>query len=203
MITDVKQWAFAVVDCSSNEFNTLFARIPPKQRSVIGELKNWSPKDQIAHLLYWIELFVSNIQACRKSHPLIATDDYLAMNDATWHIRKDWSWSKIETDLACVFSDLKGQIKDLMAEDLIDVHRFTLEANQKSPKSLLESLLYELIDHPMHHFLIMYKEFADEEGIKALLTRTQHVMSQTRESKWSTPTRDKITELIMQNHLLK
>ena len=162
---------------------------------MIGELKNWSPKDQIAHLTYWIELFVSNIQACRKNLPLKATDDYLVMNDTAWNIRKDWSWNKIEDDVACVFSDLKGQIKDLTAEDLIDVHRFTLETNQESPKPLLQSLLYELIDHPIHHFLIMYKAFGDEEGIKALLTRTQHMLSQMRESKWSTPTRDKISEL--------
>jgi hypothetical protein len=199
MRTDVKQWAFAVVDSSFNEFNTLIARIPPNQRSVVGKLKNWSPKDHIAHLTYWIDLFVTNIQACRKNLPLTATDDYLTMNDAAWQIRKDWSWNKIETDVACVFSDLKVQIKDLTAEDLIDVHRFTLEADQKSPRSLIQSLLYELIDHPVHHFARMYQAFGDEEGIKALLTRAQQVINQPGGSKWSTPTRDKIRELIMQN----
>lgn len=196
METNVKQWAFAVIDSSFNEFHTLIARIPSNHRSVMGELKNWSPKDQIAHLTYWIELFVTNIDAHRKSRPLIATDDYLAMNDKAWHVRKDWSWNKIETDVVRVFSDLKAHIEDLNAEDLINVNRFTLETDQESPKPLLQSLLYELIDHPVHHFTRLYQVFDDNVGSKEFLTRVLELMSQPGVSKWLTPTQNKIEKLM-------
>lgn len=118
---EIKQWALSVIDASSFEFDALLAKIPSGQRDTVGELKKWSPKDQIAHLIFWIDLFSTNLRACRKGSSLISTADYLAMNDVAWLEQKDWTWLDIETNLARIFSDIRAQIQDLSSEDFKEI----------------------------------------------------------------------------------
>jgi hypothetical protein len=196
---EIKQWALSVIDASSFEFDTLLAKIPPGQRDVIGELKKWSPKDQIAHLIFWIDLFATNLKACRKGSPLISTADYLAMNDVAWLERKDWTWLDIETNLARIFSDIRAQIQDSSSEQLTDAHRYSLGTSEAEPEPILQSLVYELIKHPVHHFVIMYRIFGDRVEIDSLFARTMQMTNQPDVLIWSEPTVKTIQELIEQN----
>ena len=194
-----KQYALSVIDASSFEFATLIAQIPQNQRDMVGELKKWSPKDQIAHLIYWIDLFAGNLRACRGGSGLISTADYLAMNDAAWLERKDWTWLDIEINLARIFADLRAQVQELSSEDLTNAHRYSLEASEAEPEPILQSLIYELIKHPVHHLVIMYGIFGNHVGIDSLLARTLKVTNQPDVLIWSEPTVKKIQEFIEQN----
>lgn len=196
---EIKRWALSIIDASSFEFDTLLAKIPPGQRDIVGELKKWSLKDQIAHLIFWIDLFTTNLRAYREGSPLISTTDYLAMNDVAWQERKDWTWLDIETNLARIFSDIRAQIHDLSSEDLTDAHRYSLGPSEAEPEPILQSLVYELIKHPVHHFVIMYRVFGDRAEIDSLLTRTLQVTNQPDVLIWSEPTVKAIQELIQQN----
>ncbi|MCE7983842.1 MAG: hypothetical protein DYG89_21930 [Caldilinea sp. CFX5] len=57
-------------------------------------------KDEIAHFVYWIDLFVTNGRARRSGQPLIDTSAYRAMNDRAWAERKDWTWREVENTTA-------------------------------------------------------------------------------------------------------
>lgn len=192
MKTDMKQWALALIDAARNEFGILMASIPQEQRNMVGELKQWSAKDEIAHLLYWIEVFSTNIEARRKGQPLTDISNYLAMNDAAWQARKDWTWANLETELARVLTNVETQLHDLHIEDLIDPQSFTLETVRKSPRPLLRNLIYELVEHPFHHFMGLYQRFSDKAQINSLIERTLHSLKQPGTSKWSATTRNKI-----------
>lgn len=198
-IEEIKQWAFSIIDASSFEFDTLLTKLPQSQRDVVGELKKWSSKDQIAHLIYWIDLFVANMRACLKGFDVVSTANYLVMNDAAWQERKDWTWLDVKTNTAQMFSNLRTQIQEMRSEDLIDATRYSLEKTETGPKSLLQSLVYELIDHPTHHFVRMYQTFKDREGIDSLLVRMLQVTNQPSILIWSEITLKKIQELIEQN----
>jgi hypothetical protein len=200
MITETtKQWALSVIDASSFEFDTLMARIPPSQRAVVGELKKWSPKDQVAHLIYWIDLFAANLRACRGGFGVVSTADYLAMNDAAWPERKDWAWPDVETNLVRMFSDVRAQVQELNSEDLTDARRYSVETAETGPKPILQSLVYELIEHPIHHFVRIYRVFEDRVGVDSLLARAIQVTNQSDVLSWSEPTLKQIQELIEQN----
>lgn len=78
---DVKQWTLAVVNVSRKEFETFIKNIPAEERKATGRLKQWSAKDEIAHLTFWLETFVKNIQARRSGKPGIDITNHLALND--------------------------------------------------------------------------------------------------------------------------
>lgn len=190
--TDVKGFALAVTAAARAEFRTFIEHLPAEQRIAVGTLKHWSPKDEVAHLTYWIDVFVTNVQAQRDGRTLIDTRDYLAMNDRAWQARKDWTWAEIEAALERGLAEIEAQISELNADDLIDPQRFTLEAERKSPRPLLPSLLYELIDHPLHHFIGMIHKFGNASQAVALLTRIESVLKQPGISKWTATSRRKI-----------
>jgi hypothetical protein len=116
MKKDVKQWVLTLIGASSTEFNTFIASLNPDQRSAIGQLHKWSPKDEIAHLTYWLEVFLGNIQARQEGQELIDTRDYLTLNDQAWEVRKDWTWNDIERVLERTLKGIEAQIKNLSSD---------------------------------------------------------------------------------------
>ena len=186
---DLKEWALELVQVSRLEFKHLIASIPAKQRDKAGELKKWSPKDELAHLAYWLEVFVGNIRAKRKGKPLTDTRDYLAMNDAAWEVRKGWSLEQIEAALEKVLGDLEKELKRFTLEELTDPAAFALER----PRPFVRSLLYELIDHPMHHWAGLYRKLGKESKIGPMLGRILEAMSQRGIKRWTAGSRSKIS----------
>jgi Protein of unknown function (DUF1706) len=171
MKKDIQQWALMLIGASGNEFKTLIASLNPDQRGAIGQLHKWSPKDEIAHLSYWLEVFLDNIQARQNGQELIDTHDYLTLNDQAWEVRKDWTWNDVELGLERTLKGIEVQIKSLSNEDLTDAERLSLESDQKVTRPLLKSLIYELIDHPLHHFLGMYQKLHNKHQIASMLER--------------------------------
>ncbi len=194
MKSSIQDWSCALIAASHIELHTLIARMPAAQRTSEGKLKDWSPKDELTHLAYWIEVFVSNIDARREGRPLIDTRDYLAMNDAAWDARKDWSWQEVEENLDRVFAAVEVRLDGFSDADLIDPAVFTLEPDRASPKPLIRSLLYELYDHPLHHLVGLYRKFGDAEGLTAMLMRVSAALHMRGTAKWTAATRRKIAK---------
>lgn len=186
---DLKAQTFTLLRSARSEFEHMLAHIPQAERTRVGQLKHWSPKDEIAHLAYWIDLFASNIQAIRTGAPLVDTRDYRAMNDRAWQVRQGWSWAEIEQAVAQALTAVETQIAALSAEELIDAKRFTLEPDRASPRPLLHSLIYELIEHPNHHFSGLYRKLGDEAAMSALFSRSLQTLSQLGSARWSARTR--------------
>jgi Protein of unknown function (DUF1706) len=192
MKKDIQQWALMLIGASGNEFNTLIASLNPDQRSAIGNLHKWSPKDEIAHLSYWLEVFLDNIQARQNGQKLTDTHDYLTLNDQAWELRKDWTWNEVELGLKRTLKGIETKMKSLSSQDLTDPQRLSLEPDQKAPRPLVKSLIYELIDHPSHHFLGMYRKLQNEQLVAPMLERLLEVTEQPGVSRWSTTTRNKL-----------
>jgi Protein of unknown function (DUF1706) len=192
MKTDIKVWTLSVVDSSYHEFKTFIASIPEHERETVGQLKAWSAKDEVAHLGFWLETFAKNIKARRDGKPLIETNNYLAMNDKAWEQRKGWTWAKIEERLERAFNDIKKQNKALNLDELTNANVFTLEPKRSSPHPLVKSFLYELIDHPLHHFVKLYRKYDMTTQASATLTRLQKVLEQRGTAAWTTLSRNKI-----------
>jgi hypothetical protein len=185
MKTDMKQWTLSIIDASRDEFKTFIANIPVHERKTVGKLKQWSAKDEVAHLGYWLEVFVKNIKARRSGKPLIDASDYLAMNDKAWEKHKDLSWAEVEEKLARAFQAIEKLMKALSVDALTDAKVLTLEPDRSSPRPLIKSLFYELIDHPVHHFVKLYQKHGANVTATTMLTRLQGVLEQPGVSKWT------------------
>lgn len=192
METDVKQWTLEMIAASQNEFKTLISMIPPKQREGVGQLKQWTAKDEFAHLSFWLEVFAKNTKARRNGKALLDTSDYLAMNDAAWAERKDLSWSEIEAALTLALYEIEKQVKALSVDELTEAVMFTLEPQRKPPRPFIKSLLYDLIDHPLHHWVRLYKKFGHEAKAAQMLERVLQVLKKPGVSKWTATSRSKV-----------
>jgi hypothetical protein len=175
---DVQIWAHAITDASRQACAALIAQVPVSERQAPGALQAWSTKDELAHLAYWIELFARNIAAARAELPLIDTRPYLAMNDAAWHERKDWDWTTVEQALVGAIDAVAAQLAVLSAEELTDGARLTVEPARRPPRPLIKSLLYELIDHPLHHLTGIYQRLGASAARAEMVARVTAVVEQ-------------------------
>lgn len=148
------------------------------EREALGELQAWSTKDEIAHLAYWIALFAAHIAAARAGHPLTDTRPYLAMNDAAWHERAAWDWPTVEQALLRAIDAVEAQLATLSGDELRDAARLTVEPARRPPRPVIRSVLYELIDHPLHHLAGIYQRLGAAEPRVAMLARVAALVEQ-------------------------
>lgn len=189
---DVQIWARAITAASRHECVALLAQVPVSQRQALGTLQGWSTKDELAHLAYWIELFARNIAAARAELPLIDTRPYLAMNDAAWHERKDWDWITVEQALLEAIDAVVVQLAVLSAEELTDGARLSVEPARRPPRPLIRSLLYELIDHPLHHLTGIYRRLGASVARAEMIARVTAVVEQPGGRTLAAATRTKL-----------
>lgn len=189
MASDIHQWTTSLIDFVRHEFHSVIDSLPTEQRDVVGSLQHWSAKDEMAHLVYWIEVLAGNIRAQLNNQPLTDTSDSLAMNDEAWHIRKDWTWEKVHNELEFALSHVKEQLTRLNPADLTDPQCFTIEYQNDSPYPLLHSLVYDLIDHPVLHFTDLYCKTGQVEKAVALFERTLVFLEQSGDPNILTTTR--------------
>lgn len=195
MKQDIKEWTLSVVNECSKEFTLFLADVPKKEREIKGEIKEWSVKDQIAHLTFWFEIFVENIHSYRNGKSLISTKDYLKMNDMAWEDRKNLSWAEIEDNFIKAIKQIEIEVKRLNIEELIDGNIFSVEPHRNPPRPFTKSLLYELIDHPFKHLTKQYVKFGNREKAIESLKRISNVLKQHGFSKWANASLSKIQKL--------
>jgi hypothetical protein len=187
MKIDIHSWLDNVLQASRQEFVVLESHIPPKMHDAEGEADKWSAKDVFAHLTYWLEVFARNVNARIHSKTLVDTEKYQELNREAWKLRSKLTWGKVRSDLDRALADIGACVHRLTAEELTDASCFSLAG-----RPLVFDYIYEVIEHPMHHWMILYRKAGAEEKAVAMLKRVQEGVSQEGLMKWSLPARKKI-----------
>ncbi len=172
-----------MIESSHLEFVKLMALVPLEQRRKSGQLEQWSIKDELLHLVYWLEVFCLNLQAQKSGKPLIDISDYLALNDQTWLERNKWTWKQLEAALEVVFANLETELKNL------DEREFIFAVDKKP---LANAVVYELFTHPLHHFQGIYNKLGLLLEREAMLKRVLVVLERRGFSRFTARTRKKI-----------
>lgn len=171
------QWSASLIEAARDEFSRLRASAPAGQRAVQGELKRWSPKDEMAHLVYWLDLYAAKLKALRAGRDPEDVRNYQERNDAAWPLRRNWTWDRVEQEWLRALQQVAAEWALLS------------EAEQRQ---LMRSLIYELVDHPHHHFVRLYRKFRQPARGKAMLARTEALLAQRGASKWTVTPRRKL-----------
>ena len=187
MKIDIHGWLDNVLQVSKHEFDELESHIPPKMHNAKGEADKWSAKDVFAHLTYWLEVFSNNVDARIQSKTLVDTKKYEALNREAWKLRNKLTWGKVRSDLDRALANIDTRMHRLTTEELMDALCFSIAG-----RPLVVDYMYELIEHPMHHWMILYRKAGAEEMAVAMLERVQKGVSQKGLMKWSLPARKKI-----------
>ncbi|NJL26861.1 MAG: ClbS/DfsB family four-helix bundle protein [Thermoanaerobaculia bacterium] len=187
MEDNVYQWLDNVLRTSEHEFSVLESQIPSRMHDAMGAVDDWSAKDVVAHLTYWLEVFSYNIDARTHSETLVDTENYKVLNREAWKLRNILTWDKVRLDLDRAFKSVQSRVHGLTATQLTDASCFSLQG-----QPLVADYMYELIEHPMHHWVILYRRASREDMALGMLERVQEGISQKRFMKWSMPARKKI-----------
>ncbi len=174
---DVKLWSAALIEAARCEFGAIVASVPADQRKLKGELKRWSPKDEMAHLVYWLELYAANLKSRRAGIEPEDVTNYQARNDAAWPARSSWTWGEVERAWQQALQAVAAELKCL---------------SEEAQRAQMRSLVYELVDHPHHHFVRLYGKFGQRKLGRALLARTEALLAQRGASRWTATTRRKV-----------
>ncbi len=181
MKADDANWTRTIIRYSRNEYIRLMVRVPLEQRQKNSTLKTWSIKDELIHLVFWLEVFLANIQAQKNGKALIDTSNYLAMNDQTWLERHEWTWQRLEKTTEQVFANLESELIQM------DVRQFLLAG-----EPLAKLLVYELFTHSLHHFEGIYKKLGLGLEHQVMLKRVLVVLERRSFSRFTANTRKKI-----------
>ena len=187
MERDIRHWLDKVLQASKHEFLVLESHLPPEMHDAKGAINNWSAKDVFAHLTFWLEVFSYNIEARSHSRTLIDTDNYRVLNREAWQARKAHTWDRVWLDLDRAFSAVRSQLSSLSTEQLTNASCFST-----GDRPLVEDFMYEAIEHPMHHWMSLYRQAGAEEMAGAMLERVQDCVRQDGQMMWSQAVREKI-----------
>ncbi len=187
MKADIYFYMDNILEVAKHEFVVLESHIPPKMHDAKGEADTWSAKDVFAHVTYWLGAFSYNIDARIHSKTLIDTRDYLELNRQAWKLRNKLTWDRIRSDLDRAFANIQTRVHSLTAAQLTDASCFSI-----SDRPLVVDYMYDLIEHPMHHWMILYRKANAEEMAVEMLTRVLRGVSQKGLMKWSLSARRKI-----------
>jgi hypothetical protein len=174
---NVEQWSAALLEAAQDEFAKLVASVPARQRALPGELKRWSPKDEMAHLVYWLELYAAKLKALRAGREPEDVRNYQERNDAIWPLRRDWTW---------------GEVEQAWQRALQQVAAEWARRSEPEQRALLRSLIYELVDHPLHHYVRLYGKFRQPARGRAMLARTEVLLSRRGAARWTATPRRKL-----------
>ncbi len=187
MERDIYHWLDNVLQTSKHEFFVLESHIPSMMHDAKGGVDKWSAKDVVAHLTYWLEVFSYNIDARTHSKTLIDTDDYKGLNREAWKLRNTFTWDTVRLDLDRAFANVQSRVHSLTTRQLTDASCFSI-----GDRPLVVDYMYELIEHPMHHWMILYRKASAEDLAVEMLERVQEGVSQKGLMKWSLSARKKI-----------
>lgn len=185
----IHKWLDRLLQTSKHEFVVLESHLSPEMHAARGEVDQWSAKDVFTHLTYWLEVFSHNIEARIDSETLVDTGNYKELNRKAWESRNKLGWCKVRSDLENAFENVKSSTHRLTAAQLTNASEFSIGG-----RPLVVDYMYELIEHPMHHWMILYSKASANEMATEMLNRVEERVSQKGLMKWSLAARKNINK---------
>src|SRR5579863_2713556 len=104
--------------------NTFMQELPPSQRAALGTPALWAAKDHVAHMTFWRQRLVLNLQALLHQAPQPKPEDFEQLNPIIFEEQRSQSWSDISAESDQVYADLIALADQLSEEDLTAFNRF-------------------------------------------------------------------------------
>jgi uncharacterized damage-inducible protein DinB len=103
----------------------IWSAVSEEQKQAIGQIKNWSVKDHIAHVTYWREVYTQRLRAAISDGEVPPPDpDYLQTNDAVFEEHKNDSWNAVINWARQAQDELIKEIEALDEKLLMDEEAF-------------------------------------------------------------------------------
>ena len=148
------------------EEQALWDALSDEERNSAGEIDRWAPKDHLAHVTFWTERLVAQLQAATGGDPPESIEDYQKTNDEVYETNKDRSWE----DILVWATEVRTQFYkafDAVSEETL--------ADPDGPGGMGGRPLWQNVAlsmyHPMHHIADIYLERGDFQTAQSVQER--------------------------------
>lgn len=104
--------------------NTFMQELTPAERAAIGTPQFWAAKDHVAHMTFWRQRLVLNLQALLRQEPQPKSEDFEQLNPLIFEQQRYRLWSDIIVESDHVYAELIALADQLSEEDLTAFNRF-------------------------------------------------------------------------------
>jgi len=160
------------------EEQALWALLSDDERNAAGGVDRWAPKDHLAHVTFWTERLITQLQAATGGKPPQKIEDYQKTNDEVYETNKDRSWENILVWATEVSLQFHKSFDAVSEETLADPEG----PEGKGGLPLWQNVAVTGVYHPMHHIADIYLERGDIQGAQAVQERVAEGLAALDES---------------------
>ena len=160
------------------EEQALWDSLSDEERNAAGEIDRWAPKDHLAHLTFWTERLITQLQAATGGEPPGPIEDFQKTNEEVFEANKDRSWEDVlawATDVSRQFHTAFDAVSVEMLQNIPGP-----EGTGGSP--LWRNVAFTGVSHPIHHVADDYFERGEFEGAQSLQEHIAEGLSALDES---------------------
>ena len=153
------------------------AGLTEAEKSVDGDVTDWSPKDVMAHIIYWTAELAGELAGLDR---LDKGDGVFVdhINADVWQQYKDVTWPEVEDLVHQVQHDLLEGLKDLDEEQLNDGQRY----EWTNGRPLWQRINFRCFYHPMQHIAELVAKRGEMERANGIQEETTELQLALMES---------------------
>ena len=130
--------------------NTFMQELTPAERAAIGTLQFWTAKDHVAHMTFWRQRLVLNLQALLRKAPQPKSEDFEQLNPLIFEQQRYRPWSDIIVESDQVYAELIALADQLSEEDLTVFNRFCFDWIHEG-EPLYTAFMGNCYEHTQNH----------------------------------------------------
>lgn len=146
------------------EEQALWDALSDEERNAGGKVDRWAPKDHLAHVTFWTERLVTQLQAATGAEPPGPIEDFHKTNDEVFEANKNRNWEDVLAWATEVSRKFHTAL-DAVAEEMLE---YTAGSEGTGGPPLWRNVAFTGVYHPMHHVADVYIERGDFEGAQSL-----------------------------------
>lgn len=125
--------------------------VPDDEKAITGTFENWSAKDTLGHVIFWIENLNIHIQQAMHGTPLTDYEDFNTHNAEDYPRKKPLTWPETLELLTSTFETMSRLIREFPINEA-DLQRDDWE-RWTGGRTLEGAVLGSVIAHPLLHFV--------------------------------------------------
>lgn len=147
-----KQKMLALVETTYEGVIKMVNNLTPEERQAKGNLKLWSAKDTLAHLVFWARHFNLQLEKAEKGEKIPAVEYFDQVNDGVLLEHMDQPLEEALQEFKEIQAELVKKYEAFSVEQLFDPQKFTwLEG-----RSMFDRIIGNSVWHPASHLSDFY-----------------------------------------------
>lgn len=140
------------------------ADLTDDERAIAGSADRWSPKDTLAHIVFWQQVSAERLQKAQHDQQPADTRDFQPINEQIFEQRRALPWEHMTELAAQTHADTTDLVRTVDHGVLTDANRFAWNDN----RPLVSSIISNNVWHPLEHICQFYVERGQPERADAI-----------------------------------